>query len=70
MTVIQAQSVPAPIGAPPPKPAASSSESSTSASQPPRRDTIAPILDIRIQDDGIRLPTPREDAPQEKPPAK
>jgi hypothetical protein len=64
IALVQAQS------APPPKPAASTSESSGApATQPPRRDNIAPILDIRIQDEGIRLPKPRESAP-EKPPAK
>src|SRR5690349_19062581 len=59
-------------GAPPPPPPASSPSQTTGApaSQPPQRGNIAPILDIRIQDQGISLPKPREDAPPEKPPAK
>ena len=63
---VQAQGTP-----PPPPPASSSSQtSSTPASQPPQRGNIAPILDIRIQDQGISLPKPREDTPPDKPPAK
>ena len=37
---------------------------------PPQRSNIAPIVDIRIQDQGISLPKPREEATPEKPPAK
>ena len=61
MITVQAQ------GTPPPPPPTSSP---TPTSQPPQRGNIAPILDIRIQDQGISLPKPREDAPPEKPPAK
>ena len=63
MVTAQAQGTP-----PPPSPP--SQTSGTPASQPPQRGNIAPILDIRIQDQGISLPKPREDAPPEKPPAK
>ena len=62
----QAQGTP-----PPPPPTSSPSQTTDSpASQPPQRGNIAPILDIRIQDQGISLPKPREEQPPEKPPAK
>jgi hypothetical protein len=41
-------------------------------SQPPQRGFIAPVVDIRIQGDGISLPKPAPAAPApeaEKPPA-
>lgn len=68
----QAQGVPPSTGTPPPPPAASSGQGpATPATQPPQRGNIAPILDIRIQDEGIRLPKSRDDTPPpEKPPAK
>jgi hypothetical protein len=59
-------------GTPPPPPQTSSPSQTTGtpATQPPHRSNIAPILDIRIQDQGISLPRPREDVPADKPPAK
>ena len=59
-------------GTPPPPPPTNSpgQTTGTPAGQPPERGNIAPILDIRIQDQGISLPKPREETPPEKPPAK
>ena len=56
----------------PPRPAESpTSAPSTSSTQPPQRGSIAPIVDIRIQGDGISLPKGVGEAPPpEKPPAK
>ena len=44
----------------------------TATQQPPQRGFIAPVVDIRIQGDGISLPKPAPAAPApeaEKPPA-
>ena len=67
----QAQGVPPSTSTPPPPASTQGTAPSAPATQPPQRGNIAPILDIRIQDEGIRLPKSRDDAPpQEKPPAK
>jgi hypothetical protein len=63
---VQAQGTPPP----PPQTGSPSQTPGAPAGQPPQRGNIAPILDIRIQDEGIRLPQPREDAKPDKPPAK
>jgi hypothetical protein len=64
----QAQSAPPSTSTPPPPPSGSSEQAP--ATQPPQRGNIAPILDIRIEGEGISLPKPREAAAPEKPPAK
>jgi hypothetical protein len=47
-----------------------STPGTTPGSQPPQRGFIAPVVDIRIQGDGISLPKPAPAAPEaEKPPA-
>jgi hypothetical protein len=55
---------------PPPPAQRSPGQTAEPTAKPPQRGYIAPILDIRIQDDGIRLPKPAAEAPPEKPPAK
>jgi hypothetical protein len=60
-------------GTPPQTPpvASPASTPSSSSAQPPQRGSIAPIVDIRIQGDGISLPKGVGEAPPpEKPPAK
>jgi hypothetical protein len=67
----QAQGVPPSTATPPPPAPAQGTGPSTPATQPPQRGSIAPILDIRIQDEGIRLPRRRDETPPpEKPPGK
>jgi len=71
ITFVQAQGIPPATSAPPPPPQHSPGQSTTPTAQPPQRGNIAPVLDIRIQGEGIALPKPREEAPlPEKPPAK
>ena len=67
---VQAQGVPPATSTPPPPAQHSPGQTAAPTAKPPERGNIAPILDIRIQDQGISLPKPREDAPPEKPPAK
>lgn len=56
--------------APPPPPINSPGQTPVTA-QPPQRGNIAPIVDIRIQGEGISLPKGVGDAPPpEKPPEK
>jgi hypothetical protein len=68
--VVQAQGT----SAPQPPPIHSPGQTPITA-QPPQRGNIAPIVDIRIQGDGITLPkgvgeAPPPEKPAEKPPAK
>jgi hypothetical protein len=63
---VQAQAT----SAPPPPAQHSPGQTAAPTAKPPQRGNIAPILDIRIQDQGISVPKPREDVPPEKPPAK
>ena len=59
----------------PPPPTINSPGQTPVTAQPPQRGNIAPIVDIRIQGEGISLPKGVGDAPQvekqpEKPPEK
>ena len=71
IAAVQAQGVPPATSTLPPPPQRSPGQTAAPTAQPPQRGNIAPILDIRIQGEGISLPKPREEtgAP-EKPPAK
>ena len=71
IAAVHAQGVPPATSTPPPPAQSSPGQSAAPTAQPPQRGNIAPILDIRIQDQGISLPKPREDtAAPEKPAAK
>ena len=71
VALAEAQGVPPATSTPPPPAQSSPGQSAAPTAQPPQRGNIAPILDIRIEDQGISLPKPREDAAApEKPPAK
>jgi hypothetical protein len=71
ITAVQAQGIPPATSAPPPPPLHSPGQSPMPTGQMPQRGNIAPILDIRIEGEGVSLPKPREEPPQpEKPPAK
>lgn len=74
IAAVQAQGTPSPGSTlPPPPPTQSPGTSQTPSGQPaPQRGGfIAPIVDIRIQGDGIGLPKGVGEAPPpEKPPAK
>jgi len=58
----------------PPPPSIHSPGQTPVTAQPPKRDNIAPLVDIRIQGEGIRLPTgvgePLDEKPAEKTPPK
>jgi hypothetical protein len=59
----------------PPPPTIHSPGQTPITAQPPKRDNIAPIVDIRIQGEGISLPkgvgeAPPPEKPAGKPPAK
>ena len=56
----------------PPPPSINSPRQTPITAQPPKRDNIAPLVDIRIQGEGISLPkgvgdTPPPEQPPEKP---
>jgi len=71
IAAVQAQGIPPATSVPPPPPQHSPGQQAAPTAQPPKRDNIAPVLDIRIQDQGISVPKPREEAAApEKPPAK
>jgi hypothetical protein len=71
IAAVQAQGVPPATSTPPPPPQRSPGQTAAPTAQPPQRGNIAPILDIRIQGEGIALPKTREEATApEKPPAK
>ena len=70
VVAVQAQGT----SAPPPPPIHSPGQTPVTA-QPPKRDNIAPLVDIRIQGEGISLPkgvgeAPPAEKPAEKPPVK
>jgi hypothetical protein len=59
----------------PPPPSIHSPGQTPVTAQPPKRNNIAPIVDIRIQGEGISLPkgvgeAPPAEKPAEKPPVK
>jgi hypothetical protein len=59
----------------PPPPTIHSPGQTPVTAQPPKRDNIAPLVDIRIQGEGLNLPkgvgdAPPPEKPAEKPPAK
>ena len=62
----QAQGITPSTSAPPPPPIHSPGQTPVTA-QPPQRGNIAPIVDIRIQGEGISLPKGVGEAPPEKP---
>jgi hypothetical protein len=62
ITAVQAQGTSAP-----PPPSIHSPGQTPVTAQPPKRDNIAPLVDIRIQGEGIRLPTGVGEPPDEKP---
>jgi hypothetical protein len=70
IAAVQAQGVPPATSTPPPPAQHSPGQTAAPTAQPPQRGNIAPILDIRIQDQGISLPKPGAEAPPEKPAAK
>ena len=72
VVAVQAQGTSAP-----PPPSIHSPGQTPVTAQPPKRDNIAPLVDIRIQGEGISLPKgvgdappPAAEKPAEKPPAK
>jgi len=70
ITAVQAQGTSAP-----PPPAIHSPGQTPVTAQPPKRDNIAPLVDIRIQGEGISLPkgvgeAPPPEKPAAKPPVK
>ena len=60
----------APGTPPPPKQTPTATTSTSAPSQPQRGGFIAPIVDIRIQGEGIALPKGVGEPQPEKPPAK
>jgi hypothetical protein len=67
---VQAQGVPPATSTLPPPAQRSPGQTAAPTAQPPQRGNIAPILDIRIEGEGVSLPKPATEAPPEKPPAK
>jgi hypothetical protein len=45
----------------------STTPGATQSAQPPQRGFIAPVIDIRIQGEGVSLPRPAAEPPAEKP---
>ncbi|HUQ24369.1 MAG TPA: hypothetical protein VM140_01775 [Burkholderiales bacterium] len=72
VVAVQAQGIPPATSAPPPPTIHSPTQGSVpGTAQQSQRGNIAPIVDIRIQGEGISLPKGVGDAPPpEKPPAK
>jgi hypothetical protein len=70
IAAVQAQGVPSGTSTPPPPAQRSPGQTAAPTAQPPQRGYIAPILDIRIEGEGVSLPKPGAEAPPEKPPAK
>ena len=70
IAAVQAQGVPPATSTPPPPPQHSPGQTAAPTAKPPQRGNIAPILDIRIEGEGVSLPKSGAEAPPEKPPAK
>jgi len=69
---VPGNAVPAAEGARQSVPSSSAPGAGAPATQPPQRGFIAPVIDIRIQGEGIGMPKPAAAAPApeaEKPPA-
>lgn len=69
VALAKAQGTPA-TSTPPPPPQHSPGQTAAPTAKPPQRGNIAPILDIRIEGEGVSLPKSGAEAPPEKPPAK